>query len=256
MTANQDPNRSSWVLCWKNNVQPKVRLFCFPFAGGGAFYYKPWAEILAPDIEICAIQLPGRENRLREQPFTSMEQLLPILVQVLEPLMDIPFAFFGHSMGAIIAFELALYLRRHNKAAPIHLFVSATAAPHLPNHRPLMHLMSDQELLAELTRLGGTPKEVLEDKDMVAMMLPLMRADVSLFETRAYTPDAPLTCPITVFGSMEDNRTNSDELALWQQQTQADFDMHSFSGGHFFLKINEHRNSMLKTISRVVMTSH
>jgi medium-chain acyl-[acyl-carrier-protein] hydrolase len=119
-----------------------------------------------------------------------------------------------------------------------------------------MHLMSDQELLAELTRLGGTPKEVLEDKDMVAMMLPLMRADVSLFETRAYTPDAPLTCPITVFGSTEDNRTNSDELASWQQQTQADFDMHTFSGGHFFLKINEHRNSMLKTISQVVMTPH
>jgi len=251
---NDSAHQNRWLLRWKQIAHPKMRLFCLPFAGGGAFYYKPWAEILAPEIEICAIQLPGRENRLRERPLTNVDTLVPIVLDTIDPLLDTPFAFFGHSMGGIIAFEVCRELRRLEKPAPNHLFISSACAPQLPRRKPLLHLMSDSELVEQLVRYGGTPKEVLEDKDMMAMMIPLLRADFTLFETRNYIQEAPFAYPITVFGSTTDSRVSIEEMEAWKEHTSSPLRMSTFSGGHFFVKDNLERNKMLKAISDICLT--
>lgn len=204
------------------------------------------------NIEICALQLPGRESRLSENRITSMSELVPLLAEQIEPLMTVPSFFFGHSMGGLIAFELSKYLRAKGSSMPKHLFVSASKAPQLPMRRPGLHSMSDIELLKEMSRYGGTPREVLEDKDMIAMMIPLIRADCTIFETCDYLPESPLECPISVFGSSEDDGVNEDELRGWQEQTSLEFNLELFPGGHFFLKNVEQRNKMLAKMSRVI----
>jgi medium-chain acyl-[acyl-carrier-protein] hydrolase len=240
--------QGEWVLRWPVTNQPKLRMFCFPFAGGGAYNYKPWQQLLPPDIEVCAIQLPGRESRRAEKPLTSMSELMPILARSIEPLMTVPFFFFGHSMGGLMSFELCRYLRRQNELLPSDLFISATCAPQLSSHKRFLHLMSDLELIQEMSRYGGTPKEVLEDKDMIEMMLPLLRADCALFETCDYVPETPVDIPITVFGGAQDERATEEELRAWEAQTTAAFSLRMFPGAHFFLKEVQQRNNMLQHI--------
>src|SRR5688500_10299004 len=135
--------QSAWIV--RTKEQPQQRLFCFPYAGGGASIYRKWARNSPPAIEVCPVQLPARENRLLEPSYTQILQLVPELARELEPYSDQPFAFFGHSMGALIAFELAHYLRRHGLPEPEQLFFSAHRAPHLPRRSSNLHLMPDQE---------------------------------------------------------------------------------------------------------------
>jgi surfactin synthase thioesterase subunit len=248
----QNPADAKWLLTWKKNPQSQLRLFCFPFAGGGGYLYKPWAMSLPSSIDLYAVQIPGRENRVSEPPIIDMDQLVNNLVEALTPFLQTPFAFFGHSLGGIIAFAVCRELRRRNEPLPAHLFVSCVAAPHLGYTR-LRHLSSDQDLLMELCQLGGTPQQVLADPDMRAMMLRLLRADFTLLETRKYAEEQPLNCPITAFGSDEDRFVSIEEVASWQVHTSKSFHTHCFPGGHFYLKDPSISKELLREIAATLI---
>lgn len=228
-------NDNAWVTCPQPNPQARFRLLCFPYAGGKASIFRTWSDGLLPDIEVCPLQLPGRGNRLKDPPFTQLPYLIQAMVPALLPRLDIPFALFGHSMGALISFELARHLRREYSLSPVHLFVSGRQAPQLPPLYAPLHPLPDPEFMAALHRLRGTPEPVLQNADMMQLLLPLLRADFTLSETYVYTSEAPLDCSISAFGGIQDELVNYDGLAAWRDQTWGIFKLHLMPGNHFFL---------------------
>ena len=237
---------SVWVTCPKPNPQARLRLFCFPYAGGGASLFRQWADDMPADIEICPIQPPGRESRFSEPRFTHVPALVEALGPAITPFLTLPFAFFGHSLGAATSFELARYLRRHGSPMPQHLFVSAHRAPQLVDQHLPIHTLPDAIFLEELQRLNGIPSEVAAEADLMELMLPLLRADLSLAETYTYSEDAPLSCPISAFGGLADEGVSRDDMAAWQQQTTNSFTLHMLPGDHFFFAKN--RFELIKAI--------
>ena len=211
----------------------RLRLFCLPHAGGNARLYRPWQSLFPAEIDLCPIELPGHGARLQEPAFTRMAPLVDALAEALRPLLSVPFAFFGHSMGAAIAYEMTRQLQ--GPAGPVHLFVSARSAPD-PAYEPrALHRLPDAELLAALGRLGGTPPEVLARDDLMAALLPGIRADLELIETYVAPHGMPLACPITAMGGAEDRMIDRRGLEAWRGFTTADFRLRSFPGGHFYL---------------------
>jgi medium-chain acyl-[acyl-carrier-protein] hydrolase len=226
----------SWFGTVKPNPKAQLRLFCFPYAGGGASIYRTWWQSLPPLVEVRPVQLPGRENRLSEPPFTRVEPLVQAVAEALLPHLNLPFAFFGHSMGAVIAFELARKLRAVINLEPLHLFVAGRIAPHLIDLEPPTYNLPDPELIEELRRLNGTPREALEHPELMHLMLPLLRADFQLVQTYAYVDGAPLDCPVTAFGGLQDPEVSREELAAWREHTTGAFSLRMFEGDHFFLQ--------------------
>lgn len=224
-----------WVERGAVDPEARLRLFCFPYAGGGASLFRDWQDFLPRQVEVCPVQLPGRESRIGEAPFTSMEPLVLRMVEELETLRDPPFALFGHSLGALIVFELARALRRFGLPSPVRLFVSGHRAPQLPHADPPIHQLPDSEFLAELGELSGTPGEVLQDPELMELLLPLLRADFAIAETYTYADEAPLDCPVAVFGGRDDEQASRDELQAWRAQTRDSFSLHLLDGDHFFL---------------------
>ncbi len=235
MTAKANP----WMICSTPQPQARLRLFCFPYAGGGASVYRTWSDVCPPEIELWRIQLPGREPRLSESLFTRLTPLVQTLAPILRPHLHKPFVFFGHSMGALVAFELARRLRRHDRLSPLHLFVSAHRAPQLPDPDPLTYPLSTPAFIETLRRLQGTPEAILHNAELMELMLPVVRADFELCETYTYTTAAPLPCPISAFGGFQDEKVSRDELAEWRAQTQSAFILRMFPGNHFFLHSNQ-----------------
>lgn len=228
-------SKAQWVLLPGPNSKAALRLFCFPYAGGGATIFRTWPDGLPTDIEVCAIQLPGRGGRLREPPFTRMEALAGALAKALGSQFDRPFAFFGHSMGATIAFELARALRKDGQTGPLHLFVSGRHAPQFPDTEPPGYDLPEAQFIEKLRQLNGTPGEVLEQPELMRLMIPLLRADFELIQTYKFSPGLPLGCPITAFGGLEDHDVTEERLRGWQEQTTASFRSRMFEGNHFFL---------------------
>lgn len=245
MSSDRDP----WVVRPRPDPRAHLRLFCFPFAGGGATTYRGWPAHLPPDIEVVAVQLPGREDRLREEPFTDVFELTPVVAQALAPYLDRPFALFGHSMGALVAFELARALERAGGPAPEHLFVSARSAPTVRYSLPSVGGMSDREVLGLLRRLGGTPPDALRDPDLMRLVLPRFRADLTLCERYLYSPDRKLSCPISALGGALDFFRRG-ELTGWAAETRAAFQLRMFPGGHFF--IDEARARVLQVVAEAL----
>lgn len=231
--------RTDLLIRWpKPNARARLRLFCFPYAGGGASVYYSWSNLLPPSVEVCPVQLPGREARLSEPPFTSMPVLVDHLAGALAPHLDVPFAFFGHSLGALVSFELARELRRRSMPAPVRLFVSGCAAPHrFSLSDPIYHL-PDAEFIEGLRRLDGTPHAVLESADLMRLLMPVLRADFGLYESYIYTPEEPLDCPVSAYGGSQDHRVGLEKIKDWQDQTRGDFRQRIFPGNHFFLHAN------------------
>lgn len=242
----------TWITCPKPKPQAHLRLFCLHYAGGGASVFRTWADDLPEEIEICPIQLPGRESRVMDPAFTQLMPLLEVLADKLYPHLNIPFAFFGHSMGALISFELTRYLRRQGSGDPRHLFVSAHGAPQLPNSYPPIYQLSEPQFLEELRRLDGTPEQVLQNADLMRMMLPTLRADFAICNTYHYEVEERLDCPISAFGGQDDERVSQDDLAAWTDQTRSVFTLRVFPGNHFFLR--SHRAQLLLAISRDLAT--
>jgi medium-chain acyl-[acyl-carrier-protein] hydrolase len=228
------------------HTRGRVRLFCFPYAGGGCSAYLPWMRVISPDIEICPVQLPGREERLGERPFTRIDPLVEELARALAPYMAMPFAFYGHSLGALLSFELARYLRRQNGPAPTHLFVSGCLAPQLSAPEPPIHQLSDEEFIQALRSFNGTPDAVLQNTELMRILLPLLRADFALYETYAYIHEEPLRVPISAYGGLQDFRTTRESVEAWRSQTDSKFIMRMYPGEHFF--IHAKRNIFLQGI--------
>ncbi|OPX40654.1 MAG: putative thioesterase [Desulfobacteraceae bacterium 4484_190.3] len=239
-----------WLILGKPKRRTRLRLFCFPYAGGGASIFRQWQENMPEGIEVCPVQLPGRENRITEPLFTRLSSLVDAIAKGLDPYFDVPFAFFGHSIGAKIAFELARELRRKKGVQPVHLFVSGSRPPHIPEPRPL-HMLPEHEFVRELRRYSGTPEAVMQSRDLMEMYLPILRADFSIDETYIYYEDDPLECPVSAFGGNEDKEANREELDAWRQHTLGPFTLQMFQGNHFFLKSSQ--SLLLDSISEVLL---
>jgi medium-chain acyl-[acyl-carrier-protein] hydrolase len=227
---------------------PLLRMFCFPYAGGGTRSFRLWADRLGPNLEICAIQLPGRERRLSEPAFRSADQAVETLVEVLRPDLDRPFVLFGHSMGAILAYEIARGVLTRGGVEPRGLFVSGRRAPHLPSRRRALHGVPRDELIAEIKALNGTPEEVFEHPDLVDLVLPTLRSDFELVETYAQRAGPVLTCPVIAMSGSEDREVLPEELAGWRSVTTGSFKTLFFEGHHFYL--DDARTGFLEAMRR------
>lgn len=226
--------KSNWFHV-PNDPHARLRLFCFPYAGGGASVFRTWSGKLGPQIEIAPSLLPGRETRMREPAYSQIEPIIDSLTREIIPFLNKPFAFFGHSMGGIIGFELARRLRVEHGIEPTHLFISARRAPQLLEREPRLHDLPNEELLKELKRLNGTSIELLENAELLELMLPLIRADFAVCDNYHYLPTAPLRCPISVFGGLQDEDISREKLEAWRVQTNGPCRVHMLPGDHFFI---------------------
>jgi medium-chain acyl-[acyl-carrier-protein] hydrolase len=235
MTIAIDPK--SWVLIPKPLPSARFRIFCLPYAGGSSTVFRSWPEALQPDIEVAFIQLPGRGARFRETPFTDLAIAVQMLAQALQGFLDKPYMLFGHSLGALLSFELIRELRRLGQPEPFHLYVCARSAPQLPDERTPIHKLPDPFLVTQVQRrYGGIPQAILDDPEMLQLFLPILRADLQMLETYQYTSDLPFSCDITACGGYQDLLISEAHLAAWEEHTLGQFSQHMFPGNHFFVQ--------------------
>lgn len=213
-----------------------MRLFCLPYAGAGAGAYRAWSHEVPRDLQLCPVQLPGRENRIRERPVDDAPTLVRQILDGIRPFLDRPFVIFGHSMGALLGYELARELRRQGLPQPKHLFLAAHRAPHLPGEHPYVHDLTYDKFIAEMRRLEGTPEEVLAHRELMDLVAPILRADFKLCETYSYVPGDPLDIPLSIFGGLTDPKVDERVLAPWREHTTAAMTLRMFAGGHLFLQ--------------------
>jgi medium-chain acyl-[acyl-carrier-protein] hydrolase len=214
--------------------------------------YVRWAERFSDDIAVCPVQLPGREDRLREPAIKDMEDLIETIASILNPLLDRPFAFFGHSMGALISYELARYLRRHRRQFPLHLWVSARRAPHVLEPYSRIGHLPDRPFFEEIRRrYDGIPDVIFQDPEIMEIMAPALRADFTVLENYKYIPDKPLDCPITVLGGAQDALIPTEDLEAWRFHTKNHCSVSIFPGGHFFLQPS--REAVLQLMSQEIL---
>jgi medium-chain acyl-[acyl-carrier-protein] hydrolase len=231
------PLRSRWITCAKPDPTARLRLWCLPFAGGGAAIWHPWAVPLAGTAEIVAFRLPGRESRFNEPPYTDSNTLVAALVDELAPFTSQPFALCGHSLGGLLSFEVARALRRCGLSLPIALIVSGVKAAHLPRTWPDIHALPADKLLAEVDRrYGGIPKELRDDAELMSLLLPTLRADLAVYETYSHVPEPPVAIPILALGGASDPVVSLPEIHAWSNHTTSHFESAIFPGGHFFLQ--------------------
>ena len=240
MTARPSKTTSPWFTV-PASEGAKIRLFCFPYAGGSSLIFRTWARALGPSIAVCPAHLPGRERRLTEKPYTSARSVVEAAAEAIIPHLDLPFAFFGHSMGALISFELARHLRRLHQPLPIHLFLSGRCAPQSGIREKVTYNLPPKEFAEELRRLNGTPREVLENQELMELMSPLLRADFEICETYDYTQEPALDCPITAFGGLDDHEVTGEMIAAWREQTTGSFRLCMIPGDHFFVHSAQQR---------------
>lgn len=238
--------QSPWIM--SRQKHPKYRLFCFPYAGGGAAaIYRTWQQSLPPEVEVCPILLPGRETRFTEPAYVQIEMLVQKLSEEILPYLNVPFQFFGHSMGALISFELTRQLRRQHQPQPTQLFVSAHRAPQITRHQESIYALPEKEFIESIKKLGGTPETILQNDELMQLFLPVLRADFELCEVYQHKTEAPLAMPIAAFGGLEDKDVPIADLEAWRSQTTSSFSMQTFAGGHFYL--HPYQKQLLQTIS-------
>lgn len=225
-----------------------VDLFCFSHAGGAASIFRSWPAELPSWVDVWAVQLPGHGSRWREPPVRTIPALVEALIPALSPHLRRPFAFFGHSMGAVLASEIARTLAGREAIAPRHLFVSSRRPSHMPGSDPNLHTLPDNEFIREIDRrYGGIPSELAQSPDLLELLLPVLRADIAALET--FRPDKrdPLPCPISAFGGATDSLVPRNHLEAWRDQTNGPFRIRMFPGGHFYM--NSNRAALLADIA-------
>lgn len=244
---------SRWLRRFHRTEDAPVRVVCFPHAGGAAGFYWPLSKALSPRVETLAVQYPGRQDRRAESGFGDIDRLTDGILGALVPLLDgRPLALFGHSMGAVLAYEVARRLEHETRSAPAVLFASGRRAP-CRHREETIHLQKDQALMQELRELGGTDPELLEDLDIMRMMLPAIRRDYQAIETYRHESGVELSCPITVLTGDEDPRTTIDEASDWKRHTTGDCTLEVFSGGHFFL--TQHTPDVVRLVTARLLPS-
>jgi medium-chain acyl-[acyl-carrier-protein] hydrolase len=213
-------------------------MYCIPYAGGGTTIFRPWAGWIHPDVELRAIQLPGREIRLGEEPFTHAQRLAESLSEGLSGGLDKPYILFGHSMGSLLSYELTRCLRDMGRPLPLHLILSGFHAVHLPDPDPPIHHLPMDEFIEEIKRLNGTPLEIFESTELLDLVMPVIRSDFTLCETYQYEEHEPLDQPLTIYGGLDDSETSREQLEAWGERTRGDFKLRMFSGDHFYFLSN------------------
>ncbi len=242
-------HKSKWVTPLSKNSLPTMRLFCFPYSGGSAQIYKPWTDLVPASVQICGIQYPGRGSRFAEPPMTSIDTLLRELLPEIKPFLDLPFAIFGHSLGAAIGFELTRQLQREGRV-PRALIVSGRNAPHLPRKTELLHNLPEPEFRKKLHELGGTSPEVLEHPELMDLVAPLVRADFTMSEAYTFKEDTALVCPLWAYGGERDPLVPVEGIQAWERHAGAGFVHRILPGAHFFL--DESRPALLAQIVQIL----
>lgn len=242
---------AKWLPYRVAKNSPDVRLFCFAHAGGGASVFRDWPDRLPMSVEVCAVQLPGREARLMERPFTRMEELVDALAPAIAPLLDRPFAVFGYSLGAAIAWEMACRIQHMAGLSPSHVFACARRAPHFAPRQEQIHALPEAAFKQKLRALGGTPEEALNNAELLELILPILRADFELNDTYiSQPPMRQLRCAMTVLGGEQDTEVSPKALESWQEFTSGQFSSVIFPGAHFFLK--PHLNEILTLVGQTL----
>lgn len=228
---------TKWLVCPRPDPSAKRRLFIFPYAGGSPAAFSKWT---APNFETQIAHYPGRGSRFNEPAIRRLDALVENLMREIQPLLDKPFALFGHSMGGLIAFELARSLRRFGLPRPTRLFISACAAPQVSDLNPPIHALPDEQFLTALKRFNGIPSEILDQPEALKILLPSLRADLEAVETYLFdSSEPPLDVPIVAFGGLDDERVDSKQLEGWAAQTASRFEASYFPDGHFFIQANK-----------------
>ena len=239
---------NSWITCPKKQPNAKIRLFCLPFAGGGASLYRPWSTALAPEIEVCPIQLPGRENRYSEKSITDAYEMAGAITAQMLPFIDRPYAIFGPSMGALLSFEITRLLQSQKRRPPEILFLSAHRAAHLPRKRDPLHALPDSQFIESLKQYGGFPEEILNNQDFIDFVLPTMRSDMTLCDLYAFKPiESPIVTPLEMYAGEDDREAGPNEMTAWSEHSSGESNLTTFKGGHFFLRT--HSQELLENIS-------
>ncbi len=241
-----------WIVPLNGDATARVRLLCFAYAGGGVSVFARWPLGLPPGTEVCVVQLPGREGRIKETT-TGLETAVDAVNLELDRCRELPLVLFGHSMGSLLAFELARRLRRLRGRAPVHFVASGLIAPQFHSAGRTLHTLPEPDFIWEIQkRYGGIPKAVLDDPAYLSVFVPALRADIKMAETYHYVDQPPLPCPITVFSGEEDRLANHG-LQGWGAQTEGSFGVKMFPGGHFF--VNTARETVLEEMSRILRLS-
>lgn len=238
---------SRWVMRLPPRPEAKVNLFCFPYAGGEAGLFRKWAGLFPPSISIIPVQLPGRGSRIQEPCLTSMTSIVEAVADGLNDYFDKPFAFFGHSMGGVISFELARLLRSGNLPTPIQLFISGRPAPQFGELMPLSYNLPLDQFIERLRELNGTPAQVFENKDLLDLIVPILRADFEACQTYSYKAGSPAPCGITAFSGVDDKITR-EQMEGWKEHSSGFFDLRMLPGDHFFL--HQEQKTIADVISR------
>ena len=214
----------------------KIKLFCIPYAGGNSLVYKSWEKLFEQHVELCPIELSGRGRRSREPLYHNFNKAVEDIYATIQEQIDAgPYAFFGHSMGGQLAYELTKKIEKNNKRLPLHLFLSAADLPHLKDEKKQYHKMNDDEFMDEIIQLGGTPKQVLEHKELLAYFLPLLKSDFTILELREITEqEKPLNIDFSIFAGKYDDMVIGDMVG-WKEYTEGNCEVYEFEGSHFFL---------------------
>lgn len=228
-----------WLVPTRSNPSARLRLFCFAYAGGGASAFAPFARALPASVEIVSVQLPGREGRFHEAPMTQLSEVMDGVTRAVGDHLDKPYLLFGHSLGALIAFELTRHFVAQSRSLPAALIVSGKRAPQMPSRRRPFSRLPDAEFIQEIANYKGTPASVLENRELMELVLPRLRADARLFDDYQYRASGPLPCPIVAFGGTDDPHVNLEELEAWRELTHT-FSSRVFDGDHFFIHGNQH----------------
>lgn len=239
---------------WLNNVRPleheRLRLFCFPLAGGSTSLFQSW-QGFHPLVQVAPVEFPGRASRFNELPHRRLEPLVQEVAKALTPFLDKPFAFFGHSMGALVAFELTRFLERTRAISPRCLYISGRRPPQLAEPpRRLRYDLPEQEFRGEIRGIGGIPRDFLDNASTMDMLVPIFRADLELVQTYRYAGGPLIRCPISVFSGTEDPDAGPDSGAAWRELTSGPFSIHPIPGDHFF--ILQSRKALLDALSREI----
>ncbi|MBB6244690.1 alpha/beta fold hydrolase [Rhodanobacter sp. MP1X3] len=241
--------RGKWFWRPHPNPSAQVQLFCFPYAGAGASAFREWYTAFPADVELVGIQLPGRENRFTEKRFDRLEGVLDALSEAIAGIVDRPFVFFGHSVGALIAFELTRLLHRQGRPGPSHLVVSGRRAPQLTSADERTYLLDDDAFLTRMKGFNGTPKELLTNAEVMQLFIPLLRDDFAISETYFCTDHTPVACPLTALGGDADADVSVDQLAAWVRLVGSRFDYEIFPGDHFYIHPN--REKIIERLSAI-----
>jgi acyl transferase domain-containing protein/NADPH:quinone reductase-like Zn-dependent oxidoreductase/surfactin synthase thioesterase subunit/SAM-dependent methyltransferase len=255
LPAEERSELDKWIIRTRRIENARLRLFCLPYFGGGASIFNSWHELLPDDIEVCAIQFPGREERGDEKPFDDVSSLVRKLAEVMEPLLTTPIAFYSHSSGAGIALELARYLRREKDVVPVKFIVGGWRAPHLANPFKFLDAIKEDEVYKEKNipniknhlRSLEIPDSVIDNKEVFNEMLPSLRADIILGKRYTYYDDEPLPCPLTAIAGTQDTVFSEEQIQEWKKHTSSEFGFRRVNGGHLFCRDN--REELLELLA-------